>query len=54
MFGGFLQCEILNMQRKGAFPYMLNSISTWNLKDLKDLDVFLNLIHPRLLNFHNF
>ncbi len=37
MFGGFLQCEILNMQRKGAFPYMLNSISTWNLKDHKDL-----------------
>jgi hypothetical protein len=50
MFGGFLQHETLNMQRRGASFYMLaNSIST---RTLKDLNISLNLIHPMLINFH--
>jgi hypothetical protein len=49
MFGGFLQHLTLNMWHRGAFFYMPNSISTWSLKDL---NISLNLICPKLFNFH--
>jgi hypothetical protein len=49
MFGEFLQHWTLNMQHRGAFFYMPNSISTWSIKDL---NISLNLICPKLFNFH--
>jgi hypothetical protein len=49
MFGQFLQRKTLNMWHKGASFYMPNSISTWSLKDL---NISLNLICPKLFNFH--
>jgi hypothetical protein len=48
MFGGFLQRETLNMRQRGASFYVLNSISTWSLKDL---NISMNLIYPRLFIF---
>ncbi len=37
------------MRRRGASFYMLSSIFTWNLKDF---NISMHLIHPKLFNLH--
>jgi len=49
MLSQSLQRKTLNMWHKGASFYMPNSISTWSLKDF---NISLNLIRPKLFNFH--